>query len=182
MFAPPPVYSPSGYSYEQHTNTNTTTNTTTNNNTQPEDIELTQTRAAPEIYKQSRRGWIFRTHLFSFILLLCVFILLIYVGGCIIFRLENYGNRGPERLFRAECEGVGGRVVVHKNRIAGWGLASIDCKHERAEGRMDFAEEMRTRTRRLDMHDGGVVELDSYGYSQRYRELVGPGLDEDYLS
>jgi hypothetical protein len=47
---------------------------------------------------------------------------------------------------------------------------------------MDFAEEMRTRTRRLDMHDGGVVELDSYGYSQRYRELVGPGLDEDYLS
>jgi hypothetical protein len=118
MFAPPPVYSPSGYSDEQHATTTTTTNTTTNNNTQPEDIELTQTRAAPEIYKQSRRGWIFRTHLFSFILLLCVFILLIYVGGCIIFRLENYGNRGPERLFRAECEGVGGRVVVHKNKVA----------------------------------------------------------------
>lgn len=185
MFPPLPVYSPNGYFHEQYNATTTTSATAynnSNNSTQPEDIELAQTGTTPEVSKQPRwrRDWNLRAYLCAFILFVCVPALIIYVGGCISTRLNAYYNRGPERLFRAECEGAGGRIAVHKDGVAGWGVDSIDCTYERAEGRMDLAEEMRTRTRRLDMQHGGVAELDSYGYSKRYRELMGSGFDGDY--
>jgi hypothetical protein len=101
---PPPVYSPTGPFVSIPTTT------------QPEDIELAQTGAtAPETPKQRRprkkpslriKSWA------SILLICCATILFIYVAGCVITRLLNYRQRDPERLFKAECEDVGGRVVV----------------------------------------------------------------------
>ena len=166
---PPPVYSPTGPFVSILTTT------------QPEDIELAQTGAtAPETPKQRQprkkpslriKSWA------SILLICCATILFIYVAGCVITRLLNYNQRNPEKLFKAECEGVGGRVVVHKYSISGWGVTSVDCTHMRTGGKADLVTELRTRTRRLDMRSGDVYEPDSYGYMKWYRELMGPGLD-----
>jgi hypothetical protein len=189
MFPPSPVYTPTGapgssiYEHRIPPNSNTTTinnNNTTTTNTHSEDIELAQTNptnSAPEISKPPRKQWTLKQHLCAALLLLSTLILLTYVGGCILTRLKNYNNRDHEVLFRAECEATGGSVVVHKCGVSGWGVSSVDCKHERTEGRKtDLATELLTRTRSLDMLEGGVYELGSYGYSVRYREVMGPGL------
>jgi hypothetical protein len=181
---PPPVYSPTGLgvpiTWYHPTTTTDNNNTTTNTTTQPEDVELAQTGSTPGTPKnqpQPRKKPSPRTKFCAALLALCALILLIYVAGCVITRLLNYNQRNPEKLFKAECEGVGGRVVVHKYSISGWGVTSVDCEHMRTGGKADLVTELRTRTRRLDMRSGDVYEPDSYGYMKQYRELMGPGLN-----
>lgn len=188
MFHPPPVYTPTGPagSFYEHsaTNNNTNNTTTTTNNTttatHSEDIELAQTNSTPETSKPPSKKMTPKRTCSILLLLIVTGILIVYVGGCILTRLKNYNNRDHEVLFRAECEDIGGSVVVQKCGVSGWGISSVDCKHERTEGRTDLATELLTRTRSLDMLKGGVYELGSYGYSRRYREVMGPGLGGGY--
>jgi hypothetical protein len=163
MFPSQPVYNLSAPIRSWHGD-HTTTTSKNNNNTQPEDIELAPTGATPKTPKRPRKSWPFRARPRASILLIGALILVVYIGGCATTRIRAYGWRAHERLFRAQCEGAGGRIIVHRGSITGWGVNYIDCKLERAGEKTDSAEEVRTSTRRLDMQKGEVAEWDEDWY------------------